>query len=230
MKKLLKLENVSMHFNLPKKKLESSDYLVFEGINFSLSEGECVGLVGRNGSGKSTLLKIMAGIYAPSSGRVVWSQRVSVSLLSLGLGFRPDLTGRENAFLSCLLQGLSKAEARDRLIRIEAFADLGKFFGEPMHTFSTGMRARLGFATSLVNRSKIILIDEVLSVGDKKFREKARSALKEELSKHRAAVIVSHIDDQIKRSCGRCILLNEGSIVADGDSTRVLAEYAALAR
>ena len=227
MKPLLAIENVSMQFSLGKG-FHRRRHQVFEGIDFSLQAGETVGIIGRNGSGKSTLLRIMARIFAPSSGRVVWSPGVSVSLLSLGLGFRADLSGRENAFMSCLLQGLSLAEVEESLFDIEAFCELGQFFYEPVNTYSAGMRARLGFATALMNRSRVVLIDEVLSVGDKIFRDKARQALLKELSGDRSVVLVSHIDEQVKKLCQRAVLLNDGAIVSEGSPAGVLSDYAAI--
>lgn len=219
---LLELKEVSMQFATE----ANPEYNVFAGINLSVSAGERVAIVGRNGSGKSTLLRIMARIFAPTSGQVEWARGTSVSLLSLGLGFSPELSGRDNAFLSCLLLGLSRREARQSLERIEDFCEIGAFFEEPVHTYSAGMRARLGFATALLNRSQVILIDEILSVGDKAFREKAREALEQELSDDRAVVLVSHAEDQVRRLCQRAILLEQGAKVAEGSCAEVFARYA----
>ena len=220
---LLTLTDVSMHFS----READSRYAVFGGINLTVDAGECVALIGRNGSGKSTLLRVMAKIFAPTSGTVSWAPGVAVSLLTLGLGFRPDLSGRDNAFLSCLLMGLSKEEAASGLSRIEAFCELGAFFDQAVRTYSAGMRARLGFGTALVNRSQVILIDETLSVGDQLFREKAREALEQELVGDRSVVLVSHAEQQIQRFCQRAVLLQDGAIAAEGSPDDVLAEYAA---
>ena len=220
---LLTLTDVSMHFN----READSRYAVFGGINLTVDAGECVALVGRNGSGKSTLLRVMAKIFAPTSGSVIWAPGVAVSLLTLGLGFRPDLSGRDNAYLSCLLMGLSRDEAAESLPQIEAFCDIGTFFDEPVRSYSAGMRARLGFGTALVNRSEVILIDETLSVGDQQFREKAREALEQELAGDRSVVLVSHAEQQIQRLCQRAVLLQDGAIVAEGSPDDVLTAYAA---
>ena len=220
---LLSLTDVSMHFS----READSRYAVFGGINLTVEAGECVALIGRNGSGKSTLLRVMAKIFAPTSGTVSWAPGVAVSLLTLGLGFRPDLSGRDNAFLSCLLMGLSKEEAASGLSRIEAFCELGTFFDEAVRTYSAGMRARLGFGTALMNRSQVILIDETLSVGDQRFREKAREALEQELAGDRSVVLVSHAEQQIQRLCQRALLLQDGAIAAEGSPDDVLAEYSA---
>jgi len=220
---LLTLTDVSMHFS----READSRYAVFGGINLKVGAGECVALIGRNGSGKSTLLRVMAKIFAPTSGSVSWAPGVAVSLLTLGLGFRPDLSGRDNAYLSCLLLGLSRDEATQSLSQIEAFCDIGTFFDEPVRFYSAGMRARLGFGTALMNRSQVILIDETLSVGDQQFREKAREALERELAGDRSVVLVSHAEQQVQRLCQRAVLLENGVIAAEGSPDDVLAEYAA---
>ena len=220
---LLTLTDVSMHFS----READSRYAVFGGINLKVGAGECVALIGRNGSGKSTLLRVMAKIFAPTSGSVSWAPGVAVSLLTLGLGFRPDLSGRDNAYLSSLLLGLSRDEATQSLSQIEAFCDIGTFFDEPVRSYSAGMRARLGFGTALMNRSQVILIDETLSVGDQQFREKAREALERELAGDRSVVLVSHAEQQVQRLCQRAVLLENGVIAAEGSPDDVLAEYAA---
>ena len=197
-------------------------------INLELSAGESLGIVGRNGCGKSTLLRIMARIFAPTAGAVEWAEGVSVSLLTLGLGFRWDLSGRENAYLSCLLMGLSRRDAKQALDEIEAFCELDQFFDEPVHKYSAGMRARLGFGTALMNRSRVVLIDETLSVGDAFFREKARVALEQAFAGNRAIVLVSHAEQQLERFCNRAICLEQGKIAAEGPVGTVLAAYADL--
>ena len=218
------LSGVSLSFPLASSS-GKGHHIVFEGLDFSVSAGECVGLIGRNGVGKSTLLRVMAKILAPSAGRVEWAAGVSASLLSLGLGFRPDLTGAENALLANLLQGMSKADARLALGDIEAFCELGDYFNQPVKTYSSGMRARLGFATALMNRSQVMLIDEVLSVGDQAFRGKARQALKSQFSEDRAAVIVSHTEQQLKMLCTRVVWLGQSGIQLEGDPAAVLGAY-----
>ena len=221
---LLTLHQVSMCF----RSKEGQRHTVFDGINLSLNAGECLAVVGRNGSGKSTLLRVMARILAPTAGSVDWAPGVTASLLSLGLGFNSDLSGRDNAFLSCLLMGLSKKDAAQSLNNIESFCEIGDFFDKPVRSYSTGMRARLGFGTALMNRSSVILIDETLSVGDAFFREKARSALQQEFLENRAVVLVSHAEPQIKQLSSRVVLLEKGKILSDGDPGSVLEEYAAL--
>ena len=223
MSPLLTLNNVGMRY--PLSSSPDGWYRAFDGVEFELYPGERVGIVGRNGVGKSTLLRLMARIFAPTNGVVVWAPNTSVSLLSLGLGFRFDLTGRENALLSCLLQGHSKKAAKECLPGIEAFCELGQFFDQPVKTYSSGMRARLGFGTALLNRSSVILIDEILGVGDTAFRSKAREALKQQLTEERSVVIVSHADSQIKSLCERAVWLDAGGIKIAGDPETVLGAY-----
>ena len=225
MSALLTLENVGMHFDV-RADHEGGRHTVFEGINLTLNEGDRLGIVGRNGAGKSTLLRIMAKIYAPATGTVTWAPGVTVSLLSLGLGFKNDLTGRDNAYLAGLLQGLSKNDAKKSLERIHEFCELGDYFDEPVKTYSSGMRARLGFATALLNNASVLLIDEVLSVGDNAFRSKAMAALKDQMTKDRGIVIVSHAEQQIKNLCSNAIWLQGGRIAEQGEPPFVLQGYA----
>ena len=223
---LLTLEGVSMRYGAQMGGT-SGEYCVFEGIDLALNAGERLGLVGRNGCGKSTLLRIMAKIFPPSTGVVSWAPKVSVSLLTLGLGFRTDLTGRENALLSCLFHGLSRSDAKQAISEIADFCELGDFFDSPVYTYSAGMRARLGFGSALVNRSQVILIDETLSVGDAVFRDKARVALLNELAADRAVVLVSHNEAQVESLCTTASLLGEGGLLFSGEPGAVLATYAA---
>jgi lipopolysaccharide transport system ATP-binding protein len=221
---LLTLENVSMRYAM-RGGGNTVEHTVFDNISLEVPPGERLGIIGRNGAGKSTLLRLMAKIFVPTSGLVTWAPGATVSLLSLGLGFRPDLTGRENALLSCLLQGLSKADANNSLGGIEDFAELGGFFDQPVKTYSTGMRARLGFATALMNRSDVILIDEVLSVGDQTFGLKATAVLNDQMAKDRGVVIVSHAERQIRNLCNSAVWLEKNAVAASGAPDEVLQQY-----
>ncbi len=221
---LITLNNVAVRYPSPSGH-GHEDYSVFEGINLALRRGERLGVMGRNGVGKSTLLRIMAKIFAPYSGEVAWAPDISVSLLSLGLGFKPDFTGRENALIACLLQGLTKHDANLALSTIQEFCEIGDFFDAPVRTYSTGMRARLGFATALANRSDVILIDETLGVGDAAFKEKAQDALKGQMTEARGIVIVSHAPFQIRTLCDRALWIDGGAVKLDGKPEEVLAEY-----
>ena len=223
---LITLNNVAVRYPSPAGH-RHQDYSVFDGINLTLQRGERLGVVGRNGVGKSTLLRIMAKIFAPYSGEVAWAPDITVSLLSLGLGFKPDFTGRENALIACLLQGLTKQDANLALGAIREFCEIGDFFDAPVRTYSTGMRARLGFATALANRSDVILIDETLGVGDAAFKEKAHDTLKGQMTEARGIVIVSHAPIQIKTLCDRAVWIDEGAVKLDGKPEDVLASYGA---
>ncbi len=223
MSAMLTLENVGMHFAV-RPDHESGQHTVFDGINFTLNEGDRLGIVGRNGAGKSTLLRIMAKIYAPATGTVTWAPGVTVSLLSLGLGFKNELSGRDNAYIAGLLQGLTKNDAKQSISSIEEFCELGKYFDEPMNTYSLGMRARLGFASALLNRASVLLIDEVLSVGDKEFREKAKIALKDQLTHKQAIVLVSHSDTHLRDMCNAVRSLNDTSLVMRENTGPALVE------
>ena len=218
---LLTLDNVSLSFDMG----ANIRYDALSGICLQIAAGDRVGVIGANGSGKSTLLKIMAKIFEPESGHVEWAPNVTASLLTLGLGFRPDLSGRDNAYLSCLLMGLSSKAASSCLDEIESFCELGSFFDQPVKFYSTGMRARLAFGSALLNQSQVLLIDEVLSVGDSVFREKARQALEERLSPERAAIIVSHNLGQISSLADTAILMERGEISASGAVDDVLNVY-----
>ena len=221
---LITLNNVAVRYPSPAGH-RHQDYSVFDGINLARRRGERLGVVGRNGVGKSTLLRIMAKIFAPYSGEVAWAPDITVSLLSLGLGFKPDFTGRENALIACLLQGLTKHDADLALGAIQDFCEIGNFFDAPVRTYSTGMRARLGFAAALANRSDVILIDETLGVGDAAFKEKAQDTLKGQMTEARGIVIVSHAPFQIKTLCDRVVWIDGGAVKLDGKPEEVLAQY-----
>jgi lipopolysaccharide transport system ATP-binding protein len=180
--------------------------------------------------GKTTMLRLMAGILAPTSGRVRQHEGKTSSLLTIGLGFRPDLSGRDNALLAAMLQGATKAQARGFLAEIKAFSELGDSFEEPVKTYSAGMRSRLGFTTALMTHVDILLIDEVLSVGDARFREKAQEAMIERVSGDQTVVFVSHMEGQVRDICNRAICLDAGSIVAEGEPDQVLQTYRELGR
>ena len=220
----LTLNDIGMRFALASEG-DSHTHQALQGLSFEIARGEKVGLVGRNGAGKSTLLRIMAGIYPPASGSVWRAPELSVALLSIGLGFKPDLTGRENALLAAVLQGMSKSEARSRLSAIGEFTELGRFYDEPVKTYSSGMRSRLGFATGLLLDTDILLLDEILSVGDHGFRNKAREALTEKFTEQRTVVLVHHAQHAIREVCSRAIWLERGSVRQDGDVNEVLAAY-----
>ena len=200
---------------------------VLTDVSFELREGERLGIFGRNGEGKSTLLRLLAKIYAPHSGSITWASKIAVSMLSLGLGFRNELTGRENAYLSGLLMGSSKTASKAALKSIEEFSELGEYFDEPVKTYSSGMRARLGFATALNGEASVLLVDETLSVGDKYFRDKAAVALTQKVMQGKALVLVSHNSRQIESLCNRAALLHNGHMFL-GEISQIIDKYDAL--
>lgn len=201
------------------------EHTAIDGITFSISSGETLGILGRNGCGKSSLLRILAGIVKPTTGKIYCDNQVTRALLTLGLGFRPELSGRDNALLSTMLQGKSKSDATRFLDTIKEFSELESFFEQPVRTYSSGMRARLGFAIGLMTKVDILLIDEILSVGDMHFREKAENALLAKFNDRQTIVLVSHNPQQIHKLCDRAIWLNEGIIEEQGDTEIVSQRY-----
>jgi homopolymeric O-antigen transport system ATP-binding protein len=200
------------------------DFDALKGINFAIGDGEAIGIVGRNGSGKSTILKIIAGVYHCTSGRVDVLGRVA-PLIELGAGFHGDLTGRENIILNGLLLGLSRGEILAREERIISFADLGDFIDSPVKQYSSGMYMRLGFAVATEVDPDILLIDEILSVGDAEFQRRCMARIEDFRRRGKTIVVVSHSAATIRELCPRIIFLEGGKIAADGPSDEVLALY-----
>jgi lipopolysaccharide transport system ATP-binding protein len=186
--------------------------------------GETVGVIGRNGAGKSTLLKVLAGIIRPDRGEFVMHARTT-ALLSLQVGFVPYLSGRENVILSGLLLGLDVAEVKDRMGEIVAFAELGNFINEPLDTYSSGMRARLGFSSAFHMDPELLLVDEVLGVGDAAFVRKSSAVMRDRLRSDRTVVLVSHSAASIRALCDRVVWIDRGRVAADGEPNEVLEEY-----
>ncbi|MGF1509080.1 MAG: ABC transporter ATP-binding protein [Myxococcota bacterium] len=199
-------------------------YPVLRGVNLRVERGEVLGLVGKNGSGKSTLLRVLCGIYKPDSGTVRVNGRIS-ALLELGAGFREELTGLENIRLSGAIMGLSATQVRTLIEPIAAFADLGEFLEQPIRTYSSGMRARLGFAVASAVDPEILFIDEALAVGDAGFREKCAARVREMVRGETTVVLVSHSADEIRSLCTRAVHLHDGTVFRDGDPETVLAAY-----
>ncbi|MCJ2165001.1 ABC transporter ATP-binding protein [Pseudodesulfovibrio sp. S3] len=210
-------------FGRNKQLRKSRNFWALRGINLSLYQGESLGLVGRNGSGKSTLSRVCAGVLVPDRGRV--QSNGSVHLLALGVGFRPELTGRENVLVSGILLGLSRREVLEQMDAIEAFAQLGDFMDEPLGTYSSGMRSRLGFAVSTAIRPDTLILDEVLSTGDESFRLRAEARMEELRAESGAVMVVSHNVGQVKRLCSRALWLEQGTVLMDGKADQVLDAY-----
>lgn len=210
-------------FRLRKSKLEV--YEALKGISFEVKKGEIMGIVGKNGSGKSTLLRAIAGIFSADSGSIELESD-SVSLLSIGVGFQKKLSGRENIILSGMLLGFSEQQVRDKMDEIIEFANLGKFIDMPVKTYSSGMYSKLAFSITAVLETDIMLIDEVLSVGDAKFKKKSYKKMQELImDENRTVVIVSHSTETLEKLCTSLLWLHEGEIKMQGDTKTVLNAY-----
>ena len=210
-------------FHLRKSKLEV--YEALRGISFEVKKGEIMGIVGKNGSGKSTLLRAIAGIFSADSGSIELESD-SVSLLSIGVGFQKKLSGRENIILSGMLLGFSEQEVRDKMDEIIEFANLGKFIDMPVKTYSSGMYSKLAFSITAVLETDIMLIDDVLSVGDAKFKKKSYKKMQELImDENRTVVIVSHSTETLEKLCTSLLWLHEGEIKMQGDTKTVLDAY-----
>jgi len=224
-KVMLELVDVSLSFHSGRKAYDHGVHRILDSVSLRVYEGETLGIIGRNGVGKTTMLRIMAEILAPTSGTVSLAPGKSASLLTLGLGFKPDLSGRDNALLAAMLQGSSRREARAFLEEIKEFSELGDSFELPVKHYSSGMRARLGFTTALMTHVDILLIDEILSVGDAYFRGKAQTAMQERITGEQTVVFVSHMAEQVKTLCNRVIWLDQGRIAREGPAEEVVNAY-----
>jgi lipopolysaccharide transport system ATP-binding protein len=199
-------------------------FWALEDVSFSLRPGESLGILGPNGSGKSTLLRVLARISRPTSGRIVTHGRVS-ALLELGAGFEPQLSGRENALLNAVLLGLSLKEARETLPEIIAFSELGDFIDQPMRTYSSGMFVRLGFAVAVHVRPEILLVDEVLAVGDAEFQSKCFAHMERLRQSGVTIIFASHDLPAVQRYTDRAMLLEHGRTVLEGKPAEVVHTY-----
>jgi lipopolysaccharide transport system ATP-binding protein len=193
-------------------------------INFEVGQGEIVGVIGQNGTGKSTLLKILSRVTAPTCGQIEFFGRVG-SLLELGTGFHPELTGRENVFLNGSILGMRRREISAKFPAIVDFADLSQFIDTPVKRYSSGMYVRLAFAVAAHLEPEILIIDEVLAVGDAEFQKKCLAKLREVSSQGRTVIVVSHNMQVVSRICGRALLLQKGQLVDDGNADEVISKY-----
>ena len=201
---------------------------LFAGLSLAVAKGDRICLVGRNGSGKSTMLKVMARVLVPSRGRVITRGKVA-PLLELGAGFHPELTGRENIFLNSTLLGRSQKETEELLPAIIDFAEIGDFIDAPLRTYSTGMVARLGFSVATSVRPDILLVDEVLSVGDSRFQEKCLARMNGFRDQGTTIVIVSHSMGTVQAFCNRALWLDRGCVKAYGKVDEVVYQYSQMA-
>jgi homopolymeric O-antigen transport system ATP-binding protein len=203
--------------------LRPSEFWALNDVSFELRRGECIGLVGRNGAGKTTLLKLLSGLIKPDNGRIEIGGRLG-ALIALGAGFNPVLSGRENIYVNASVLGLSRREINDKIADIIDFAEIDEFIDGPVQSYSSGMQVRLGFAVATAMRPDVLLLDEVLAVGDSAFRAKCFSRIGKILT-NAAVIFVSHSEAQIYRICNRAILLSNGRLIKQGAPESVLATY-----
>ena len=197
---------------------------ILNNINLDIEKGETVALIGTNGSGKSTLLKLMTKIIYPNKGKVITKGKLT-SLLELGAGFHPDFTGRENIYFNASIFGLTRKQIDDRLEQIIEFSELGDLIDTPVRTYSSGMYMRLAFSVAINVDADILLIDEILAVGDQHFQDKCFDKLMELKNSDKTIVIVSHSLDSVKKLCNRAIWIYEGKVRMDGEVSEVIDEY-----
>lgn len=219
------LKKTSIRASWTKLKNKVEVYEALKGVSFEVEEGKILGIIGQNGAGKSTMLRAIAGIFSPDKGSIDLHGN-TISLLSIGVGFNKKLTGRENVYLSGLLLGFSETEIAAKENEIVKFADIGEFIDKPVKTYSSGMYSKLAFAITAILETEIMLIDEVLSVGDAKFKEKSYNKMKELISSEtRTVLIVSHSLDTVKELCDEVIWLDKGKIVMKGSAKDVVPKY-----
>ena len=217
---MLKVENLCKTYGTKETKVEA-----LKNVSFSVSKGEFIAIVGPSGSGKSTLLRAIAGIFSADSGTIDLHGN-TISLLSIGVGFQRRLSGYENIFLSGLLLGYTEEQIKERLNDIIEFSELGDFIYKPVNSYSSGMYSKLAFAITAILETDIMLIDEVLSVGDVRFQQKSYNKMKELISdESRTVIIVSHSSRTLKNLCNRVIWINEGVLKGDGAPEEIVTKY-----
>lgn len=237
--KVIQVRNVSMHFNLMTERVDSikeyvlklikgkllyNDFIALHDVSFDIYKGDILGLIGLNGAGKSTLLKILAGVLKPTTGTVQVKGRIA-PLIEVGAGFDPELTARENIFLNGAILGYSRQFLESKFDEILDFAELRDFVDVPVKNFSSGMYARLGFAIATMVEPDILIVDEVLSVGDFRFQEKCEKRIREMIGHGVTIILVSHDSKLIKEMCSRVIWLEHGAIRKMGSTESICDEY-----
>ena len=205
-------------------KLRYDEFTALDHVSFSVQQGETLGLIGRNGAGKSTMLKVISGILKPTGGNVAVHGNV-VPMLELGCGFDFDLTGRENIFLNGAILGYTEEYLKEKYDEIVAFSELGPFIESPLRNYSSGMLARLAFSVAAMVQPEILIVDEILSVGDAAFQEKSRARMMELMGGGTTVLFVSHSLDQIREMCGRVVWLEQGKVKMIGSADEVCSAY-----
>lgn len=207
-----------------RREIKHSEFWALKDVTFSVERGDRVGILGLNGAGKSTLLKVIAGVFKPTEGTVKKSGKVA-PLIELGAGFEKEYTGSENIFLNGALLGYSRDFIEDKYDEIVEFSELGEFINVPVKNYSSGMRARLGFSIATMVSPEILILDEVLSVGDAKFRKKSEKKILDMFQDGVTVLFVSHSLEQVKRLCNKAMILDHGKLIAYGDIEEVAAQY-----
>ena len=238
-KTAIEVDNVSMKFNLSREKVDSlKDYIfktikreiqynefwALKNVSFSVEKGDRVGILGLNGAGKSTLLKVISGVFKPTEGHVDKHGKM-VPLLELGAGFDPQYTGKENIYLYGAMLGHTKKFIDSKYDEIVEFSELQKFMDVPVKNYSSGMKSRLGFSIATVVEPKILILDEVLSVGDAKFRKKSEKKIMSMFDSGVTVLFVSHSLEQVQRLCNKAMILEKGKLIAYGDIDPISEQY-----
>ena len=238
-KTAIEVDNVSMKFNLSREKVDSlKDYIfktikreiqynefwALKNVSFSVEKGDRVGILGLNGAGKSTLLKVISGVFKPTEGHVDKHGKM-VPLLELGAGFDPQYTGKENIYLYGAMLGYTKKFIDSKYDEIVEFSELQKFMDVPVKNYSSGMKSRLGFSIATVVEPKILILDEVLSVGDAKFRKKSEKKIMSMFDSGVTVLFVSHSLEQVQRLCNKAMILEKGKLIAYGDIDPISQQY-----
>ena len=241
-KTAIEVDNVSMKFNLSREKVDSlKDYIfktikreiqynefwALKNVSFSVEKGDRVGILGLNGAGKSTLLKVISGVFKPTEGHVDKHGKM-VPLLELGAGFDPQYTGKENIYLYGAMLGYTKKFIDSKYDEIVEFSELQKFMDVPVKNYSSGMKSRLGFSIATVVEPKILILDEVLSVGDAKFRKKSEKKIMSMFDSGVTVLFVSHSLEQVQRLCNKAMILEKGKLIAYGDIDPISEQYSKL--
>mgnify|MGYP000941684648 CR=1 FL=1 len=237
---MVRVQDVGMMFNLSQEKVDNlkeyvikllkrqllfQEFWALRDISFEVERGDRLGIVGLNGAGKSTLLKIISGVMKPTEGNVDIHGRV-VPLLELGAGFDHNYTGRENIYLNGAILGYSKEFIEEKFHEIVEFSEIGQFIDVPLKNYSSGMKARLGFSIATVVEPEILILDEVLSVGDAKFKQKSEERILQLFDKGITVLFVSHSTEQVQRLCNKAIWLEHGKIIMQGSADEVCTKYA----
>jgi lipopolysaccharide transport system ATP-binding protein len=222
---LISARNIGLCYKLKRPVAGSRDYWALRDVSLEVRQGETLGVIGSNGAGKSTLMKLLAGIIIPDRGEIITDPGLRVILLSIGTGFENPLTGRENAVLSGMLLGLHRRTIEKRLPRIIEFSELGDFIDQPIYTYSAGMRARLGFSVAMEADPDILLLDEIMGVGDIHFREKSSNLLRAKIRSDTTVVLISHDPKTIGDLCTRATWIHAGLTRMEGSPADVSAAY-----